>query len=266
MLWKILPPFIRRYWSRGKASWGWFGNYSDWAQAQNDASGYDQEEILEKVRTSLMKVKKGEAAYERDSVAFDKLELEPVVAEWLTGIASDHGNELKVVDFGGSLGSTYFQYRNSIGSSKIKGWTVVEQEHFVEAGRKDFQDGVLRFDHSLDEALTSSPDVLLLFSVLPYLEDPYALIKRITASEVPYIIVDRTPFIDDVRGRITVQVVPEFIYKASYPAWFFEEKEFLKAFQDKYDVVRRYNCKFASPYVLSDGKRAEWKGFVFKRR
>ena len=38
------------------------------------SSGYDSQLILDKVLTSTLKVKNGEAAYERDSVLFDEIQ------------------------------------------------------------------------------------------------------------------------------------------------------------------------------------------------
>ena len=47
------------------------GNYSSWAEARANSTGYDSEVILNKTKDALLKVKRGEAAYERDSVTFD---------------------------------------------------------------------------------------------------------------------------------------------------------------------------------------------------
>ena len=269
LIWKILPSSIRRFWSKrnGEPVSGWFGNYTDWKAAEQEAGGYNASEILQKVSNSLMKVKRGEAAFERDSVAFDTLELESDVQEWLKKIAAQNNHLLRVLDFGGSLGSTYFQYRNSLGENKIQNWTVVEQTNFVEEGKKNFEDEILRFSYTIEEAMQSQkPDVLLLFSVLPYIEEPFRMIDQILSSGIEYIIVDRNPFLEAENDRITLQIVPEYIYKASYPAWFFNEAHFLAAFREKYEVVHQYNSKFANPVSLSDGTRAAWKGFVFKRR
>jgi hypothetical protein len=54
--------------------YGWRGNYQTWEDTQNDASGYDSDVILEKVKDAILKVKNGEVVYERDSVVFDKIQ------------------------------------------------------------------------------------------------------------------------------------------------------------------------------------------------
>jgi putative methyltransferase (TIGR04325 family) len=48
---------------------GWKGDYTSWQEAQNDATGYDSNEIIKTVRRSLPQVKNGKAMYERDSVS-----------------------------------------------------------------------------------------------------------------------------------------------------------------------------------------------------
>jgi putative methyltransferase (TIGR04325 family) len=244
---------------------GWFGNYSSWDLARAAAKGYDSKEILEKVKTALLKVKNGEAAYERDSVAFAELEMDDQVLKGLQ-LASEKQKELRIVDFGGSLGSTYFQYRNLMNEIKIKSWAVIEQNHFVEVGKENFETNGLKFHYRIADAIEQGKSqTLLLFSVLPYLENPYFQIPELMNHGFEYILIDRTPIIE-AADRITVQVVPEFIYKASYPAWFFNEKKMLAAFESKYELIQSYNSKFASPYMLEDGIQAVWKGYILKRK
>lgn len=269
LIWKLLPGFVRRAWSGSdtKNPAGWFGHYPDWQSASAQASGYDNQLILEKVRQSLRKVKRAEAAFERDSVAFSKADYQPEIIHWLKTIAVEKGKPFSVLDFGGSLGSSYFQYISQLRAGSVSRWTVVEQKHFVEAGRQEFEDGLLRFSPDAKDAMAGEkPGVLLLFSVLPYLPEPFRLLEELLALEPEYIIVDRTPVIGEKPSRITLQIVPEWIYKASYPAWFFNEKELLVTFGEKYALLAEFRSKFAAPYQLEDGTKAEWKGFVFKRR
>src|SRR5436305_14010450 len=88
------------------------GNYKSWEEAERDSTGYAAPEILQKTRAALLKVKAGEAAFERDSVIFDTMQYNfSLLAGLLRAAAANHGR-LSVLDFGGSLGSTYFQQRS----------------------------------------------------------------------------------------------------------------------------------------------------------
>ena len=89
----------------------WSGKYASWQDALNNCAGYNQEAILEKCKDSLLQVKNGSAVYERDSVLFDEIQYSwPLLSALLLVAAKNNGN-LTLIDFGGSLGSTYFQNR-----------------------------------------------------------------------------------------------------------------------------------------------------------
>ncbi len=60
--------FYRRY-LKNKQS-GWSGDYPSWQAALQKCNGYNANNILLKVKDATLKVKKGEAVYERDSVIF----------------------------------------------------------------------------------------------------------------------------------------------------------------------------------------------------
>lgn len=261
-IWSRLPGFIRKAWSGSSADAhsGWFGDYQSWEDASANSDGYDAASILERIKTALRKVKSGGAAFERDSITFDKPDAQPEITNWLRKIASEHNNRLTVTDFGGSLGSSYFQYRQLLPEVKLVQWTVVEQPHFVQAGKAEFEDSVLKFS---DE--TESADVLLLFSVLPYLEKPYDFINKFQEKKFQYIIIDRTPVIRSVKDRLTVQLVPEMIYKGSYPAWFFSEERLIGSFPG-YELLEKFESKFTSEYKLDDETVAHWNGYILKRK
>ena len=80
-----------------------------------------------------------------------------------------------------------------------------------------------------------------------------------------YIVIDRTAFIENDKSRITVQVVPESIYKASYPAWFFNEKDFLNAFENKYEVINSFVSDLSKPITIDKNAKVYWKCFVLKK-
>lgn len=245
---------------------GWFGNYQTWAEAKDKCNGYDADLILDKVRSAVLKVKNGKAVYERDSVLFDEIQINPELLRNLKLIASENGGKLHVTDFGGSLGSTYFQNREFLKSLNELKWAVVEQKHFVECGKREIENDTLKFYYSIEEALeVQQPHLLLLSSVIPYFENPYGLIEKCISLNFDYIIIDRTAFLESDNDRITIQIVPEEIYKASYPAWFFNEQRFVTAFSGNYRLIEDFDCKFDPEEKLEDGTLAYRKGFVFKR-
>jgi putative methyltransferase (TIGR04325 family) len=242
---------------------GWFGDYKTWEEAEAQCSGYEAGNILKKVRESVLKVKSGEAKYERDSVLFDEIQYSQPLIDALQSSVEE--NKLHVVDFGGSLGSSYFQHKPLFSASLDLKWSVVEQGHFVDCGKKEIADDHLSFFNTIDEALKQqSNQVLLLSSVLPYFKEPYVLMESLLKYRFKYIIIDRTAFIDGSKERITKQIVPESIYKASYPAWFFNEEKFVSAFSKQYDLLNLFDSVFDPVEHLEDGTRVYRKGFYFK--
>lgn len=245
---------------------GWFGNYSNWKDAEKQCTGYDSGAILEKVKTSLLKVKNGEAVYERDSVLFDEIQYSQPLLDAFRSIAIENQQALHVVDFGGSLGSSYFQNRNLLNDVKSLKWSIIEQKHFIDCGKISFEDDELKFYYTIDEALKREKSkVLLLSSVIQYFENPFELIEKCLSYDFDYIIIDRTAFIYSQKDRITVQIVPEYIYKASYAAWFFNEKKFLNAFTNRYKILYDFVSEESRPMKIDKDTQAYWKGFILKR-
>lgn len=242
---------------------GWYGNFSSWEEAENHSNGYNQENILDKVKQALRMVKEGKAVYERDSVLFDHIEYAWELLAGLMWIAAQNKGRLSLIDFGGSLGSTYYQNRSFLASLQSVVWSVVEQPHFVETGRKEFQNDRLKFHHAIGDSLrTEGMAHCILFSgVLQYLPNPYPILNEAFASGVPYIIVDRTGFTLSDCERITVQQVPSKIYKASYPCRFFAETSFVELFKKN-----GYTMKADFPSLDNANVPSIYKGFIFQKK
>lgn len=247
---------------RSGAEYGFFGDFSTWAEAVQYAEGYDAPHILEKVKDAVLQVKSGQAAYERDSVLFDAIPYEWIapLAYWLPHIASEYDHSLNLIDFGGSLGSTYFALRGYLTGVRELKWNVVEQPHFVAYGNASIADACLSFFSSVSECVQSrKPSVVLLSAAIEYLENPYEFIQELLAHNFDYILFDRTPFVEGDNDRLTVQFVSPEIYQASYPAWFFSKKKFLQLFSAEYELVANFSAQD------SVNIPSTFEGFVFKR-
>jgi putative methyltransferase (TIGR04325 family) len=203
------------------------GDYPSWDEAVAASTGYDGEAILEKTRSALLAVKNGEAVYERDSVLFDEIEYAWQPLAGLMWTAARCGGALNVLDFGGSLGSTYFQLRAFLSALPEVRWNIVEQPRQVETGKAWFEDDHLRFYPDIAGCLNETqPNVVLLSGVLQYLEHPHAFLDQVLALPGDCVIIDRTPFWSGESDRLCVQTVPPSVYPASYPSWIFSRQGF----------------------------------------
>ena len=70
----IIRRFIDLKYDNAQHSVVWNSKYSTWDEALAASTGSDSENILQKVKDSTLKVKYGEAVFERDSVIFDKIQ------------------------------------------------------------------------------------------------------------------------------------------------------------------------------------------------
>ena len=267
----ILPPFIfsikKSLCHRAPEVVVYSGNYNSWQDAQDDSEGYGSEIIFNKVRDAALKVKKGEFAYERDSVLFDQIEYSWPTLSCLLWSASQLGG-LKVLDFGGALGSSYYQSRKFLEVLNYFQWNIVEQSRFVEYGKKNLENENLKFFYTLEECVdVNDVDIILLSSVLPYLENPYKWLSKLIALNAPFLIIDRTPFlINGDNDRITVQTVPPTICESSYPAWFFYEEKMLKVLRQKYDLVESFEALGGTVEIKNPYSLASHKGLFFARK
>ena len=254
---RIIPEKILRYFVG--FLYGWHGNYSSWNEAKQKCSGYGSQIILDKVKQSLLKVKEGLAAYERDSVIFSEVQYSFPLLSGLMWIAARNNGKLNVLDYGGSLGSTYFQNKRFLDSLSDIHWCIVEQPNFVQAGLENFSSDRIHFYCTIAECLKSNKiDVVLFSSVLQYLENPYELLEEIKSGNFDYVIIDRTPFVKG-EDRITVQKVSPKIYKAKYPCWFFNKNKFLDFMSPSYELILEFDT------LDKANISSEFKGFIFKR-
>lgn len=223
--------------------YGWHGNYRSWQDAQKVSTGYDNDEILRKVRESMLKVKKGEAAYERDSVIFDEIQYSWPLLAGLMFAAAKSGGKIRVLDFGGSLGSTYFQNKRFLDEFEEVSWCIIEQKKFVDVGRAEFQDERLKFFYDIKSCMeTEKPNILILSSVLQYLEKPYETLEELLSYSFEFVIVDLTS-VSLGEEILTIQNVNPRIYNAKYPCWILNYQKIKSCFdRHGYKLIEKFDA------------------------
>ncbi len=243
------------------------GDFSTWSEARENCEGYDSNSIFQKVSNAAMQVKKGKALFDRDSVLFYEEEWNYPLIAWLQKIAAKYDQRLTIIDFGGALGSTYYQNRNFLKESIHQlQWIIQEQSHFVEFGKKKLADQELVFENDLKKiAEVYSVNVLLFSSVLQYLENWMEVVKReISMHSIEDIIIERTPVGN--RNRIWVETVHEPIYEASYECQVFEEQKFVKFFEEQGYVLKSSWHSLVDSDVVCGDDIVVFKSFVFGKQ
>ena len=242
------------------------GPMASWEEAKRISNGYENTAILDKVLSASKKVKSGDAVFERDSVLFDEIQYSwPVLTALLWMAMQNKNRHLHVIDFGGSLGSSFFQNRKFLQNISYLKWSIVEQKHYVKAGSEHIEHGPLRFYETVNDAAKDKPaDIVLLSSVLQYLEEPFQTLEKISEIRPRTIVIDKAIINGLDINQIFVQQVPANIYKASYPVWSISRRRLLEFFELKdYQLIESFDSgDFAQ--IKSFG--AEFQGFIFRHR
>ncbi len=263
-IFKKISLFAKTKWRYPKDVIKFHGPYTNWADAKKKSKGYGEKKILKKIFSAAFKVKKGLGAFERDSVVFQKAEFEwPIVAILASAAASNEGR-LVILDFGGSLGSSFFQNLPIFQDLKQLQWCIVEQPAFVQMGKKHFEQKELRFFQSIEEAVSfAKPHVVLLSGVLQYLEKPDYFLKKIWRIGADWVVFDKVIVNRRQQDEIYVQEVPPSIYRGSYPCFSFAEDKLLKNIPASYKMLSKI---VSLPFPALRGIRSEFKGYVFRKK
>ena len=226
------------------------------------SSGYDSHHILERVLQASRQVRDGRAAYERDSVLFERVEYSFPLLAALLRAALEQDHALSVLDFGGALGSSYRECRSFLGDRlQPLRWAVVEQPSFVEAGRREMQNEELSFFSSIDEAAQDRHiDVMLFSGVLQYLPQPYRLLDEALHVAPRYLVLDRTIVSERDTDLAHVQTVPDSIYPATYPVWALSRQRLLRQVPG-FELLSEHP---SLPFPALQSIDAEFKGFILQ--
>lgn len=262
-----LPPVLHRAIGRATGrSTRFVAQAGGWSQAMASSKGYSDEAILERVARATREVLAGRAAFERDSVLFHEPAHPFQILAPLLRHALLHDGKLEVIDFGGSLGSTYRQCLPFLPPLAHLGWHVVEQAQFVAAGKAEFAHRELHFHPSIEELpALAAPPLLLASSVLQYMAQPDALVDAWTRSPASTLVIDRTPLSDAADHVLCLQHVPRWIYDASYPCWILSRERLMQQLGQHWDLLATFDCPEGSQRA-EGGSTFAFEGLVLERR
>lgn len=260
---RILPSSLVNAYQQRFRRVRWEGTFSSWADAELVATGYDLPTILHRVENATHLVVEGNAGFERDGVAFPYAPEPWPALRLIRQVMAAKGEPLHLVDFGGSLGSTYHPHREVLQKMGSVRWSIIEQPTFVATGRQSFQTDVLRFHETISAAISEAgrpPDVILLGSSLTYLPDPMRVLAELVALQPQLLLIERTLFSTTGQPRLTLQRVPPSIYRASYPCWFIDPAAVVQLLSTSYRLV--HDADDAAP--PPDGAR--FRSMYWERR
>ena len=219
--------------------------FNNWQTAQNQSDGYATDPVLASIVKASRTVAQGDALYDRDGVTYHTFAENAHLVAALRHILEKEGR-FQVLDFGGSLGSTYRQHRWFLSDMTDFVWCVVEQSPFVETGKRLFENNKLKFDTTISSAFKQyKPNIALLSNALQRIEQPNAVLDELMQLDIPYLFIDQIPTIKGRENRITQSVFPAKKCKSSYPSWLFAEDVFKEKLQQYYRILDEFDANDA---------------------
>jgi putative methyltransferase (TIGR04325 family) len=238
------------------------GDFSTWEEAARLCS-FDQPEFLERVFSASNAVARGSAIYARDGSLFDEIQYSWPLLAGLMYAAAKSGGRLVVLDFGGSLGTTYFQNSRFLDKLESVEWHIVERDVYCDVATRYVQHPRLRFHRSIEACRTAGvePGVILFSSVLQYLRDPWELLAKIGDLPVRHVLIDRCPISTEQRDRLTVfRASTAAAANMTRPMWFFDEARLLGALGPQFSLMERF-----SSFEKLPGIPSQFNGYILER-
>ena len=241
------------------------GDFKTWEDAKKETEGYDSKRLLQKIIDANRKVLNSDK-FERDSVIFDTAQLLPSLNSYLllSYVLLNHTSEFTVLDFGGSLGTVYRQFKYfTKGDIPLK-WIIIEQHDLVIVGNEEFKNDELSFlDSNSWNPSQAKVDLIIVSSVLQFLREPEQLILKLKTSSAKYIILDRTPMWSGEFDVLTICIAAKYI-SGSYPCWFFSESKLKNLLMVDWELIGDW------PALGGDanfsGGTATYKGQCWRRK
>jgi putative methyltransferase (TIGR04325 family) len=243
----------------------WSGSYPDWETAALSCRTTTLEGQLCAYERALTAVLDGQALFERDSL----LQHRPVTC-WplmlaLRDLQACGTFRPIVLDYGGGLGSVYFQHRAWWSASRPVTWNVVELPQVAAIGRRLVQDPQLNFFDSLEKAVQHQPpDLIVAAGILPMVARPEALLDTLASLGARWLYLDRIP-VSHRNGKTLIarQVVPSNVYESESPFWFFDECKWLKQLSSRFVLVGQSLSDWDDP-VWVQGYHYQWRGYLLR--
>ncbi len=257
----LLPPIVSRWLRPPISPVSFSGAYASFSEAERAAgsSGYQDPGYISRALT-------GTADFRARLAREPEVELEPrmmqVLAAFLLALERPNGQPVRVLDFGGGVGSYFFVLAPLLARRWNVEWTVCEQPALAAAGAQAFGSQI-RFVTALDQLGSERFDVAFASGSLQYLPEPAVTCDALLARS-DALVINRTPFIPSAADRLTVQQVRMADGLMRCPAWFFSRDGWWSRIRRS---GSRIDLSWPSPedHAVLDGQGVGYAGFLARR-
>jgi putative methyltransferase (TIGR04325 family) len=217
------------------------GPLLSWPEAAARAAGWNRatDEIA---LSAAQKVIDGLAVAERDGIALDSTHHSTTVLAFLAMLAARH-HAVRVIDFGGGLGSNYYQGRTVLSALGLPvSWTVIERPSLAAIGREKFQTEELQFSETI-EAVSKICAGLIFTGSLQYVPDPFDTTSPML-DDIEIVALDRVLVSNDSEHAVFVQHPPSWHpwRDHSFPVWRFSRGRLMEWFKARgFKIIEEFS-------------------------
>lgn len=238
-----IPPRVLEVWHRRFFGPSLTLTDSSWSECASTGPGYQDPRILANVESAACSALAAGRGFERDGLLFTEATVDwSIVGPLFEARVATQG-VLRVIDVGGSLASKWIQHRALMDLLSPIRWSVVEQEHYVNAGRRIFGIEDVSFWPDLDDALKAGggADVVLFSSSLHYFERPMMLLDEACSASQHSVVIDRSPAWSGSEAHLAMQKVSLYERPVEYPCWVLSEPSVMSTLRESFDIVCTWN-------------------------
>ncbi len=225
------------------------GNFETYSEALQKSNGYDELEILTKVKNAIIRIIEEENIWERDGFIFPNPQPKLEIVKIIKNLPKKN---LSIVDFGGGLGTLYLNNRELFKSTNK--YYIVEQKKFVVSGESisGKYNLPIKFKESL-EKIEFIPDLIIFSSVLQYIPNLNEVLIQANKLAPEKIIIDRTCYTKKSKMKWHIQLNECYYEKTvSYPIRPLN-RDYILNLLNNYKVQKKWINDFDADIPIHEG-------------
>ena len=208
----------------------------NWESAVSGSSGYQSPQTISTIEGSDPVVTK--SIIKHDFLGSRYLQVASAILSGLNPEKLKSQTTIRVLDIGGGLGEYFFLLRDNLPNLKFE-WLILETPALCELAKTK---QIATPDVSWTDSLIDSSrtfDIVLLSSVIQYVEKPFALIEM-AMTKAPLLIFNRLPLSTNAHNLVCIQRPGLFESKGSYPLHILSEQLFVSYLLSRGHIMSRW--------------------------
>ena len=208
----------------------------NWESAVAGSSGYQSPQTISTIEGSDPVINK--STIEQNFLGSRYLQVASAILSGLNSEKLKSETTIRVLDIGGGLGEYFFLLQSNLPNLKFE-WLILETPALCELAKsKQTDTSGISWTDALDDS-SQKFDIVLLSSVIQYVEKPFALIEM-AMQKAPLLIFNRLPLSTNPHNLICIQRPGLFESKGSYPVHILSERLVMSYLSTRGNIMSRW--------------------------